>query len=48
MSGLVYDLVTDRELLTVTRLTESRAYVYTSAGDCRQRKWATVVSSRQL
>ena len=27
---------------------DSRARVYTSAGDCRQRKWATVVSSRRL
>ena len=27
---------------------DSRACVYTSAGDCRQRKWATVVSGRRL
>ena len=27
---------------------DSRACVYTSAGDCRQRKSATVVSSRRL
>ena len=27
---------------------DNRACVYTSAGDCRQRMWATVVSSRRL
>ena len=27
---------------------DNRACVYTSAGDCRQHRWATVVSSRRL
>ena len=48
--SLVYTPVADcrRQSLGSATVADSRARVYTSAGDCRQRKWATVVSSRRL
>ena len=48
--SLVYTSVADSRRQSPGSATDadSRACVYTSAGDCRQRRWATVVSSRRL